>query len=30
MERRFAWASPSSRLVLTAALDALSEVGYEG
>ncbi len=30
MERRFDWASPSSRLVLTAALDALSEVGYEG
>ena len=30
MERRFDWASPSSRLVLSAALDALSEVGYEG
>lgn len=30
MERRFDWASPSSRVVLSAALDALSEVGYEG
>ena len=30
MDRRFDWASPSSRLVLSAALDALSEVGYEG
>ena len=30
MERRFDWASPSSRLVLSAALDALSELGYEG
>ncbi|MGY1681085.1 hypothetical protein [Geodermatophilus sp. SYSU D01176] len=30
MERRFDWASPSSRRVLSAALDALSEVGYDG
>jgi len=30
MERRFDWASPSSRLVLSAALDALSELGYDG
>ena len=30
MERRFDRASPSSRLVLSAALDALCEVGYEG
>ena len=30
MERRFDWASPSSRLVLSATLDALSDVGYEG
>ncbi|WNV76818.1 hypothetical protein [Geodermatophilus sp. DSM 44513] len=28
MPRRFDWASPSSRMVLSAALDALSEVGY--
>src|SRR4051794_739226 len=30
MERRFDWGSPSSRLVLSAALDTLSEIGYEG
>jgi hypothetical protein len=29
MEQRFDWASPSSRLVLSAALEALSELGYE-
>ena len=28
MERRFDWASPASRVVLSAALEALSEVGY--
>ncbi|SNS35509.1 hypothetical protein SAMN06893096_103352 [Geodermatophilus pulveris] len=28
MQRHFDWASPSSRIVLSAALDALSEVGY--
>jgi AcrR family transcriptional regulator len=30
MERRFDWSSPSARLVLSAALDALVEVGYAG
>ncbi|SFK97724.1 TetR/AcrR family transcriptional regulator [Geodermatophilus ruber] len=28
MEQRFDWHSPSSRLVLSAALDALADVGY--
>jgi AcrR family transcriptional regulator len=30
MERRFDWSSPSARLVLSAALDALVDVGYAG